>query len=97
MTKLNEKMHYDEDNDKIIIEQKHDYTPILNQAAQLRSDGKTDFGESKLVGVIPMKMWAEWAKKWGVKPSDTNGMKEVVARELADPDNAAFRVWGGKF
>ena len=90
-------MHYDEDNDKIIIEQKHDYTPILNQAAQLRSDGKTDFGESKLVGVIPMKMWAEWAKKWGVKPSDTNGMKEVVARELADPDNAAFRVWGGKF
>ena len=97
MTKLNEKMHYDEDNDKIIIEQKHDYTPILNQAAQLRSDGKTDFGESKLVGVIPMKMWAEWAKKWGVKPSDTNGMKEVVARELADPDNAAFRVWGGKY
>ena len=54
MTKLNEKMHYDEDNDKIIIEQKHDYTPILNQTAQLRSDGKTDFGESKLVGVIPM-------------------------------------------
>jgi len=97
MTKLNEKMHYDEDNDKIIIEQKHDYTPILNQAAQLRSDGKTDFGESKLVGVIPMKMWAEWAKKWGVKPSDTNGMKDVVARELADPDNAAFRVWGGKY
>ena len=97
MTKLNEKMHYDEENDKIIIEQKHDYTPILNQTAQLRSDGKTDFGESKLVGVIPMKMWAEWAKKWGVKPSDTNGMKDVVARELADPDNAAFRVWGGKF
>jgi hypothetical protein len=97
MTKLNEKMHYDEDNEKIIIEQKHDYTPILNKTAQMRSDGATDFGESKLVGVIPMKMWAEWAKKWGVKPSDTNGMKEVVARELADPDNAAFRVWGGKF
>ena len=82
---------------KEIIKAIGEIKSLNKKTAQMRSDGATDFGESKLVGVIPMKMWAEWAKKWGVKPSDTNGMKEVVARELADPDNAAFRVWGGKF
>jgi hypothetical protein len=93
--KINEKVHFDDD--KIIVQETHDFTADLEKAAQLRSAGATDFGESKLVGVIPMKVWAMWAKKWGVKTSDSEGMKDVVARELADPDNAAFRVWGGRF
>ena len=67
------------------------------QAGHLRSAGLVGNKESKLVGVIPVKMWTEWAKKWGVKPNDHEAMKDVVARELADPDNAAFRVWEGKF
>lgn len=95
--KINEKIHYDEQDEKIIVEETHDYNPVLEKAKAMRSAGMTDFGESKLVGMIPMKVWAEWAKKWGVKASDSHAMKEVVARELADPDNAAFRVWEGTY
>jgi len=96
MSKISEKIHITDD-DKIVIEQTHDYTPVLKRTAQLRSMGHTGMGENKLVGMIPMKVWAEWGKKWGVNAGDNDAMREVVARELADPDNAAFRVWEGKF
>lgn len=82
---------------KLIVQETHDFNPVLDKAAALRSAGKTDFGESKLVGLIPMKLWAEWAKKWGVRPDDKQAMKDVLARELQNPDNAHFRVWGGRF
>lgn len=97
MSKIGEKVHYEEDGDKLIIEEKHDFTPVLEKAKALRNAGMTDYGESKLVATIPMKLWAEWGKKWGVKPNDTEGMKDVIAKELADPDNAHFRVWGGTY
>jgi hypothetical protein len=44
-----------------------------------------------------MKVWAEWAKKWGVNPNDTAAMREVVAREMNSSDNAHLRVWEGKY
>ena len=52
-------------------------------------------GESRLVANIPMKMWVEWAKKHGVRVDDHGAMREVVHKELMNPDNASFRVWNG--
>lgn len=95
MSKIGEKI--DLDDGKLIVQETHDFNPVLDRASALRSMGAEDFGESKLVGLVPMKLWAEWAKKWGVKPGDTAAMREVVARELADRDNCQFRVWGGKY
>lgn len=95
MTKISEKVGF-EDN-KILVKQVHDFNPILDKAANLKSAGMDTLGESKLVGLVPMKMWSEWAKKWGVNPNDAKAMKEVVARELQNPDNAKLRVWEGKF
>jgi hypothetical protein len=85
------------DEDKLIVQETHDFNPTLEMAGRLRGDGAGHLGESKLVGLVPMKMWAEWAKKWGVNPNDAPAMREVVARELADSDNAHLRVWGGKY
>jgi hypothetical protein len=42
-----------------------------------------------------MKLWAEWAKKHGVRADDHGAMKEVVHKELMNSDNAHFRVWNG--
>lgn len=95
--KLSEKIHWDNNDRTMIVQETHDFTPVLERAKALRSAGKTDFGENKLVGVVPMAMWAEWAKKHGVKPSDTEAMKEVVAREMNDSDNAHLRVWEGRY
>ena len=85
------------DDNRLIVKETHDFTPVLDRAAAMRSAGMTDFGESKLVGLIPMKLWAEWAKKWGVRPDDKEAMKDVLAREMHNPDNAHFRVWGGRY
>jgi len=95
MSKIAEKVGL-EDN-KLLIKQTHDFNPTLEMASKLKSAEMDSLGESKLVGLVPMKMWAEWAKKWGVNPNDAKAMKEVVARELQNPDNAKLRVWDGKF
>lgn len=94
MSKIGQEVHLDES--KLIIKETHDFNPILNKAAALRSSGAENFGESKLVGVIPMKLWAEWAKKWGVRADDKEAMRDVLLREMNNPDNAHFRVWGGR-
>lgn len=82
---------------KIIIQETHDFTPVLERAESLRSAGLGDLGESKLIGMVPMKLWHEWAKKWGVNPGDNAAMREVVKKELADSDNSKFRVWDGRY
>ena len=86
-----------EDEGKLIVQETHDFSPVLERAKRLKSEALGDLGESKLVGLVPVKMWAEWAKKWGVDPNDAKAMKEVVARELMDRDNAHLRVWDGRF
>ena len=85
------------EDDKLIVKQTHDWNPVLERAKALKSAGMDSAGESKLVGLVPMKMWAEWAKKWGVNPNDTTAMREVVARELNNSDNSHLRVWEGKY
>lgn len=96
MTKIKEQIHWDEG--KMVVQETHDFTPVMETAKSLKSAGVDGLGrDNKLVGLVPMKMWHEWAKKHGVKPSDTAAMKDVVARELMDRDNAHLRVWEGTF
>jgi hypothetical protein len=93
--KINETIKFEDD--KLIVQQTHNWNPVLEKAKALKDAGLESAGESKLVGLVPMKMWAEWAKKWGVDPNDTTAMREVVARELNDSDNSHLRVWEGKY
>lgn len=95
MTKIAERIF--EDEGKLVVQETHDWNPVLERAKALRNAGADDLGESKLVGLVPMKLWAEWAKKWGVNPNDASAMREVVARELNDSDNAHLRVWEGRY
>jgi len=60
MSKIAERMF--EEDGKIIVQQTHDFSPVLERAKALKSAGADSFGESKLVGLVPMKVWAEWAK-----------------------------------
>ena len=91
--KLSEKVSFQDA--KMIVRQTHDFTPVLEKSKAMHLAKNWEFGESRLVANIPMKLWHEWAKKWGVQPSDSAAMKEVVHKELMDPDNAHFRVWDG--
>lgn len=91
--KLSETMTFEDG--KVIVQQTHDFTPIAEKSKAMQSAGLGRMGESMLVANIPMKMWAEWAKKHGVRVDDQGAMKEVVHKELMNPDNASFRVWNG--
>lgn len=98
MTKLSETINYDHQSDKIVVQETHDFAAVAEKAKALQSAGLDGLGrDNKLVGLVPMKMWHEWAKKHGVKPGDTNAMREVVAREMNDSDNAHLRVWKGRY
>jgi hypothetical protein len=91
--KLSEKMTVEDG--KLMVQQTHDWTPIAEKSKALQNAGAWEFGESRLVANIPLKMWTEWAKKHGVRADDHGAMREVVHKELMNPDNAAFRVWDG--
>ena len=86
-----------EEDGKLIVQETHDFTPIIEKAKQLNRNTDGSFGESKLVGLIPMKLWAEWAKEAGVSAGDQGAMREIVARKMNDPDFALLRVWEGKY
>lgn len=91
--KLSEQMTVEDGT--LHIRQTHDFTPIAEKSKALQSAEAWDMGESRLVANIPMKMWSEWAKKHGVRVDDHGAMREVVHKELMDPDNSQFRVWNG--
>lgn len=94
MSKISERLILD--GQKAIVQETHDFNPILSHANQLRAAGRENFGESKLVGVVPMKLWAEWAKDAGLKLDDP-AMGDVIARKMNDPDFAHLRVWKGRY
>lgn len=96
MTKIAESVRWDDNERKMIVQETHDFTQVAERAKAMKSAGMIGNSESRLVGLIPMKMWAEWAKKHGVSLDDRDAMREVVAKELANPDNAQFRVWEGR-
>jgi len=85
------------EGEKLVVHQKHDWNPILDKAKQLREAGATDFGESKLVGVLPMKLLHEWAKEAGVDFSDTHAMQEIIRKKMLSGDFDKFRVWEGTY
>lgn len=94
MSKIAEKIF--EQDGKVIVQQTHDFQPILDRAAALRSGEKTDFGESRRIGLVPMKLWAQWAKEAGISPGDP-AMREVIDRKMMDGDFSALRVWEGTY
>lgn len=85
------------DGNRLNILTTHDWTPILDNVKKLRELEGPTFGAGRLVAEIPMELWHQWAKDAGVRPNDHEAMKEVVARQLNNPDYAHFRVWGGTF
>lgn len=81
---------------KLVIQQTHDFNPTLEAAKALRNNGGESMGDSKLVGLVPMKLWAMWAKEAGVRVDDP-AMKDVVKRKMMDSDFGGLRVWEGRY
>lgn len=88
---------YEEDG-KIVHHQQFDYNPSLKRAKELRDRGmeKSVFNsDSYHVGSVPMPLVTFWLKQAGVRWDDP-AAKDVVMRNLQDPQWKHLRVWGGK-
>jgi len=95
MTKIAEKVT--EDGTKIIVQETHDFSPVLKSAADLRSHGHTGFSENKHVARVPMALLAQWARDAGIRWDDKPAMQELLSRKLMSGEFSQFRVWEGKF
>ena len=84
-------------DDQLLIKKTFTATPAIDAAKALRDAGKENFGESKVVGVVPYPLWLEWARKWGVRADDHAAMADVLKREMENPDNKNLRVWAGTY
>jgi len=84
------------DEGKVIVQEVHDFNPVLHQARQLRDLHGGVQGENRLVANVPLKLVYEWAKEAGLAFDDP-ALKDVVLRKVQDPAYSQFRVWGGTF
>lgn len=94
--KVNEKVHYDESNDKIIVESQYDNQPYLHQARMLRDAGVGQKGHNKLVGRVPMHLIKTWLKEAGVAWDDP-AAGDVIKRKMLSGEFDKFRVWEGTY
>jgi hypothetical protein len=75
--------------DDVTLETVQDVEPVLDEVLALREAGGKTAGGMAHVARIPMIIY-ERALREGWADDDA-----AWARFLNDPDNAAFRVWGG--
>ncbi len=88
-----------EDDGKLIIEETHDFNPILDSAEVLpdqRDLGGPQIADGKHVARLPMKLVAEKARERGVAWNDHEGMQKVVQEMIQSNEYAHFRIWGGR-
>tara|TARA_R110002167_G_scaffold287349_2_gene492213 strand:+ start:104 stop:394 length:291 start_codon:yes stop_codon:yes gene_type:complete len=95
--KINEQVHHDTKNDKIIVESTYDNNPTLERAEQLRKAKVGITGHNKLVGTIPIHIVKMWCTEAGIKWSDTEAKREIIRKKILSGDFDKLRVWKGTF
>ena len=81
-----EVLHFDEGN--VVLEDRYDVEPVLNQSRIERDD--TPSREFRKICNIPADVMDRAIREGWVHD------QKAWKRWASDPDNAAFRVWGGR-
>lgn len=93
--------HYDEMEDKTVVQQVQDVEPILenNKALQTFNDGYSPSREFRRVASIPLVIAQQWMKEDGINwlalPRREKGA--YLRKKLSDPDYRFLRTSGGVF
>lgn len=86
--------HYDESEDRLIVERVQDVEPYLDQA---KVESETpQRGELRKAGIIPFVVLEQWLRIHGISFSEFMRDRGLCKRLLNDPDLAKFRVWKGR-
>jgi len=91
------RFHYDEADDKFIVESTQDVESVLksNQEMRRADDGYTEDRSMKRVGRIPMVMVEKIKKDHGWDPIDGNN-SQLLLELLDDPEYSMFKTSDGK-
>lgn len=80
------------------VKKSYDNGDVLNLAKTYRDYGAPEpMSDSKLVGVLPMNIIAEWIKEAGLDWSDTEACGEVVKKKMLSGEFDKLRVWEGRY
>lgn len=75
-----------------------DPTPVLENVKALReAETALPMADSVHVARLDAHVVEMWAKEAGVRWDDREAMRDLIRRKLMDGDNAAFRVWQGRY
>ena len=86
------------EGDDMVIKNTYDATAALQDVAYARENSANSFGsDHKHVGNIDPSMVTIWLKQAGVSWSDTQGVEDVIKRNLQNGEFAKLRVWDGKW
>jgi hypothetical protein len=99
MPKIDEKILYDNVEDKLIVKRTYDDQAELDRVAEIRKDsGINSFGSDyKFVGSVPTHLIAEWLKEAGVSWDDSHAAGEVIKRKMMSGEFDRLRAWKGKY
>ncbi len=95
-TRIDQKITFE--GDDMVIRNTYDATAALQDAAYARENSANSFGSDyKHVGNIDPSMVTNWLKQAGVSWSDTQGVEDVIKRNLQNGEFAKLRAWDGKW
>tara|TARA_R110001592_G_scaffold29099_1_gene105899 strand:+ start:208 stop:504 length:297 start_codon:yes stop_codon:yes gene_type:complete len=95
-TRIDQKITFE--GDDMVIKNTYDATAALQDVAYARENSANSFGSDyKHVGNIDPSMVTNWLKQAGVSWSDTQGVEDVIKRNLQNGEFAKLRVWDGKW
>jgi hypothetical protein len=98
MSKIDEKILYDNVEDKLIVKRTYDDQAELDRVEEIRkTSGVNKFGSDyKFVGSIPTHLIAQWLKEAGVAWDDP-ARGEVIKKKMMSGDFDRLRAWKGKY
>jgi len=95
MTEVQTKLHYDETNDKLVVEREQNVEDILEHNKRkfnAYGDRLTTHGETfHHAASIPNIVIERWIKEYGFNPLD-RGHEDLLKRLLNDRDNRFLRT-----
>ena len=98
MSKIDEKILYDNVEDKLIVKRTYDDQAELDRVEEIsKTAGVNKFGSDyKFVGSIPTHLIAQWLKEAGISWDDP-ARADVIKKKMLSGEFDRLKAWKGKY
>lgn len=96
MSDMHTSFHVDNIDDKIVVQNTQDVSPILDGCRLRQDTGAVGGSEMRHAATFPMVLIENYCNQHGITFQDWMKDKTHIKRMLNDPDLKGFRVWQGR-